>query len=58
MMMMMIQEMRELRVSPETSAESCTFFVWPLDIVHVIGTVTIVGIIGIGFGIGYLSCYW
>jgi len=28
--------MRELRVSPETSAESCTFFVWPLDIVHVI----------------------
>ena len=32
------QEMRELRVSPETSAESCTFFVWPLDIVHVIGS--------------------
>ena len=32
-----LQEMRELKVSPETSAESCTFFVWPLDIVHVIG---------------------
>merc|ERR1719447_705694 len=32
----LFQEMRELKISPETSADSCTFFVWPLDIVHVI----------------------
>ena len=26
-----------MKICPETSADSCTFFVWPLDIVHVIG---------------------
>eukprot|EP00092_Neocalanus_flemingeri_P006322 GFUD01006803.1.p1 GENE.GFUD01006803.1~~GFUD01006803.1.p1 ORF type:complete len:620 (-),score=147.28 GFUD01006803.1:285-2144(-) len=30
------QEMENLKVSPDTSGESCIFFVWPLDIVHVI----------------------
>ena len=25
-----------MRVSPDSSAESCIFFVWPLEIVHVI----------------------
>lgn len=30
------QEMTDLRISPQTSSESCTFFVWPLDIVHMI----------------------
>merc|ERR1719167_1064430 len=30
------QEMKNLTISPETTNESCIFFVWPLDIVHVI----------------------
>jgi len=30
------QEMHNMTISPETSSESCVFFVWPLDIVHVI----------------------
>ena len=30
------QEMHNLIISPETTSESCIFFVWPLDIVHVI----------------------
>ena len=30
------QEMHNLTISPETTNESCIFFVWPLDIVHVI----------------------
>ena len=30
------QEMENLKVTPDTSGESCLFFVWPLDIVHVI----------------------
>ena len=30
------QEMQNLLVNPETTNESCIFFVWPLDIVHVI----------------------
>ena len=32
----MYQEMQNVKVDPETSSESCIFFVWPLDIVHVI----------------------
>merc|ERR1719422_1598996 len=32
----MFQEMQNIKVSPETTNESCIFFVWPLDIVHVI----------------------
>ena len=28
--------MTDLRITPQTSSESCTFFVWPLDIVHMI----------------------
>ena len=28
--------MENISVSPETTSESCIFFVWPLDIVHVI----------------------
>ena len=28
--------MENLKVTPDTSDESCIFFVWPLDIVHVI----------------------
>jgi len=30
------QEMHNLIINPETTSESCIFFVWPLDIVHVI----------------------
>merc|ERR1712142_139886 len=30
------QEMHNLLVNPETTSEPCIFFVWPLDIVHVI----------------------
>ena len=30
------QAMENISVSPETTSESCIFFVWPLDIVHVI----------------------
>merc|ERR1719342_1420865 len=30
------QEMHNLLVNPETTSECCIFFVWPLDIVHVI----------------------
>jgi len=30
------QEMKNLKISPDTTEESCIFFVWPLDIVHVI----------------------
>ena len=30
------QEMKSLKVSPNTTEESCIFFVWPLDIIHVI----------------------
>jgi len=30
------QEMQNVKVDPETNNESCVFFVWPLDIVHVI----------------------
>jgi hypothetical protein len=30
------QEMKNLSISPDTTEESCIFFVWPLDIVHVI----------------------
>ena len=30
------QEMKNLKVSPDTAEESCIFFVWPLDIIHVI----------------------
>ena len=30
------QEMHNLPVNPETTSEYCIFFVWPLDIVHVI----------------------
>jgi len=32
----MFQEMQNIKVSPDTTNESCIFFVWPLDIVHVI----------------------
>jgi len=32
----MYQEMHYVNVNPDTSNESCIFFVWPLDIVHVI----------------------
>ena len=28
--------MKNLKVSPNTTEESCIFFVWPLDIIHVI----------------------
>jgi potassium inwardly-rectifying channel subfamily J len=30
------EEMQVLKVQPDTNAEPCVFFVWPLDIVHVI----------------------
>ena len=30
------QEMDTISVHPDTTSESCIFFVWPLDIVHVI----------------------
>ena len=30
------QEMENIAVLPDTTTESCIFFVWPLDIVHVI----------------------
>ena len=30
------QEMHNLVINPETTSESCIFFVWPLDIVHII----------------------
>ena len=30
------QAMLDLKVTPDTNSESCLFFVWPLDIVHVI----------------------
>ena len=26
--------MKNLKISPDTTEESCIFFVWPLDIVH------------------------
>ena len=29
-------EMKMLKVDPDTASENCTFFVWPLDLVHVI----------------------
>ena len=29
-------EMKMLNVEPDVSKESCIFFVWPLDVVHVI----------------------
>ena len=32
----MSQEMTSLKVSPDSTQESCIFFVWPLEIVHVI----------------------
>ena len=28
--------MHNLVINPETTTESCIFFVWPLDIVHII----------------------
>ena len=28
--------MHNIKVSPDTTTESCIFFVWPLDIIHVI----------------------
>ena len=28
--------MHNLVINPETTSESCIFFVWPLDIVHII----------------------
>ena len=28
--------MRNVAITPETTSECCIFFVWPLDIVHVI----------------------
>ena len=30
------QDMENMAVHPDTTSESCIFFVWPLDIVHVI----------------------
>ena len=30
------QEMQSLKISPDKSEESCIFFVWPLEIIHVI----------------------
>ena len=30
------QDIDNLKVTPNTTDESCLFFVWPLDIVHVI----------------------
>jgi potassium inwardly-rectifying channel subfamily J len=30
------EEMHMLKVLPDTNAENCVFFVWPLDIIHVI----------------------
>ena len=30
------QHIEELKITPDTNAESCLFFLWPLDIVHVI----------------------
>ena len=32
----MSQEMTSLKVSPDSASESCIFFVWPLEIVHII----------------------
>jgi potassium inwardly-rectifying channel subfamily J len=29
-------EMQNISVNPETATESCIFFVWPIDIVHII----------------------
>merc|ERR1719430_336621 len=29
-------EMKMLKVDPDTTSDSCTFFVWPLDLIHVI----------------------
>jgi potassium inwardly-rectifying channel subfamily J len=34
------QDMENLKVTPDTSSESSLFFVWPLDIVHVIDEVS------------------
>ena len=31
-----IHDMQDIRVSPDTTNEACVFFVWPLDIVHII----------------------
>merc|ERR1719167_620298 len=31
-----LQEMNNIKITPETTNESCVFFVWPLDIVHII----------------------
>ena len=28
--------MKNLNITPDTTDESCIFFVWPLDIVHII----------------------
>ena len=39
MMMLLKTMMVMLKVSPDTTSESCIFFVWPLDIVHVIDKV-------------------
>lgn len=30
------QEMQNIKVDPETTSESCIFFVWPIDVVHII----------------------
>ena len=32
----MFQEMQMLKVEPNTMHEPCIFFVWPLEIVHII----------------------
>ena len=31
-----VQEMVDLKVEPDSNTESCIFFVWPLEIIHVI----------------------
>ena len=31
-----MQEMSNIKVEPETTTESCIFFVWPIDVVHTI----------------------
>ena len=28
--------MQNVKISPDTTTESCIFFVWPLDVVHII----------------------
>merc|ERR1719228_3107023 len=32
----MFHEMQNVKISPDTTTESCIFFVWPLDVVHII----------------------